>query len=264
MISRAVKIVLAAASVVALACVDIASPTDRPTSISLMQVPEFFVVVNDVMRDTLGVPTAPGLIGFDGADQPIAGLTPQFFITDSVKFAHINGTGVIAGDQLGTAHALGQIGNLQTPSTPIYVTVAPVKLANTATQDSIVLVAGLDSASSLAQLSLSAMLQGAPVNGTTPAVGGGIVFYKIVSAPQSKPGTTAVYLTDGAGTLTSVDTGQADGIVSRTLIINSRQLSDSTLIVGPTKDSVVVMAHITYKNTALAVRYVIRIIAQKF
>ncbi len=265
MIPRVVKILAGAATVVAMACVDISSPTDKPTAISLLQVPEFFVVINDVMRDTLGAPTKPALVSFDGAGNPVAGFNPAFFITDSVKFAVFDPSGVIAGKVLGTAHALGQIGNLQTPSTSIFVTVVPTKLRKTTVDSSLALKIGQDSSSSLATLALSATLLGDSAGpGTTPPiVAGGIVFFSLRSSIPQKPGGSPVaFLLDNFGNPSNVDTGKAPGVVSRNLVVNSFQIPDSNrarLILGTETDSVVVTAHITYKGTVIPTRFTILI-----
>lgn len=266
MISRVAKLLLGSAAVVAMACVEIASPTDKPASISLVQVPEFFVVLKDSMRDTLGNVTPATLIAFNGANDTITNFTPDFFATDSVKFVIFNTAGVMFGNTLGTAHILGQIGNLQTPPTPIYVTVAPESLVSTVSKDTLQLVVHSDSASSLSSLDLSAVLRGASPAGGGPGspVGGGIVFYSLQSFVPSKPGSPAAFLTDGAGNLTSVDTGTESGQVSRTLVFNGRQVSDDSLLAQQKVDSVVVTAHITYKGKVISVPFTIRIKGPSF
>jgi hypothetical protein len=141
------------------------------------------------------------------------------------------------------------------------VTVTPVILFKNTADTTVALKAGQDSASSLASIALSATLQGASIGAGTapPGVGGGIIFYSVQSFIPQKPGSPAVFLTDGSGNLTNVDTGDVSGAVSRTLVINTQQVADTLLLQGKTTDSVVVTAHITYKGTVIPTVFTIRI-----
>jgi hypothetical protein len=256
------KVVAAAVLVAGVACIDLTAPKNQPASISLTQVPEFFVVRGDVMRDTLGNPVSPGVVAFDGAGTPVGSFTPSFFITDSLPLISFNSDGVVAaGNVLGQAHIIGQIGTLQTPATTIFVTVAPTKLVNTTVGDSLHLVFGPDSSSSIAAFSLSAALRGI---GDTAVAGGIVQFVILTPVLASNTTAPAMYLDDGAGNRTSIDTSGFSGDVSRRLVINSRALADTALSLGHKVDTVIVEARMKYRGVQLtgapAPRFLVRVV----
>lgn len=260
-----VKIAAALIGMAAVACVDLSAPKNAPASISLLQLPEFFVVRGDVMRDSLGNPTAPSIITYDGSGAEVTGFKPFIFVTDSQPVIGVNSNGVlVAANRIGTAHVIGQIGNVQTPAATVYVTVAPTTLVkNLLGSDTLQLTIGQDSATSLGFLSLPAVVRGGAGTQSDTGVGGAIVTYRIVSTPfASRTSSPTMFIGDDANNLSPRDTGDGAGNVSRKLIINSRFLADTALFLGHRLDSVTVEARMKYKGVDLAgspVRFVVKV-----
>jgi len=260
-----VKIAAALFGIAAVACVDLSSPKNAPASISLLQLPEFFVVRGDVMRDSLGNPTAPSVITYDGSGAVVTGFTPFVFVTDSQPVITVNSTGIlVAAQKTGTAHVIGQIGNVQTPAAIVYVTVPPTTLVkNVVGSDTLQLTIGVDSASSLGGFALPAIVRGGAGGQLDTAVGGAIVSYRIVSTPfASRSSSPTMYIGDDANNPSPRDTSDGAGNVSRKLIINSRLLADTALFFGHRLDSVTVEASMKYKGVNLAgspLRFVVKV-----
>jgi hypothetical protein len=228
------------------ACVDMSAPSG-PASISVLQLPALFVVRGDVMRDSLGNPAAPQVIAYDADGNPVGAADAQFFVTDSNAAARFD-NGVLAGRRLGIAHVLGQIGGLQTASVPVNVTVAPTKFAAQRPADTLRASFGLDSALSLGSVVLGTTVRGA---GDT-AVAGVFVSYRLArTLASAKAAQPAVFLTDDAGNLSTLDTTDVGGNASRKLVVVSHFLADSALIAGQRIDSVVVEAHTMYRGSEL-------------
>lgn len=262
MISRIAKTVVSLAAVVtaitAVACIDTSAPKG-PAAISPIQVPELFVVRGDVMRDTLGNPAKPGLIAYDAAGAGVPDPSATFFITDSIRFAHLDANGMLFGDSIGAAHMLGQIGGIQTLPATIYVTTVPKTLVNTTpTADSIKMAAGTDSATAIASLVLSTAVRGTGDS----AIGGAIVRYNIEVSLPARGSSPPVFLVDDAGNPSVVDTTDGSGLATRKLVVNTLQVNDPALIAGTKTGTVVVVARMKYKGAELAgspLRMVIRI-----
>ncbi|HEX4681417.1 MAG TPA: hypothetical protein VH277_01840 [Gemmatimonadaceae bacterium] len=232
---------------IAMACVDLSAPAG-PASISVLELPSTFVVRGDVMRDSLGNPAPPRVMGFNQrGDSSLAAAT--FFITDSVTPAHVGQNNIIVGDSFGIAHVIGQIGNLQTPVYPLPVTVAPTTIANTLTPatDTLNLVVASDSAGSKGSLTVSVKVSG--LGDTT--VQGVWVRFAMASSPASKSGVRAFVFVDDQSnnpSLSSVDTTDASGAASRILFGVSAFLADDSLRVGRKTDSVVVIATAIFRG----------------
>lgn len=261
MSSRVFKIAGVVAAIVIAACVDLSAPSGAPASISQLQLGAFFVVQGDTLRDTTGKALAPAVIAYDGAGTAVTSFTPRFFITDSVQQLHFNADGTLsasgAADTAGaTAHLVGQIGTLQTAAQTIYVTVRPDTLERSNTSaalDSIRTSVGTDSAGSIATVTLSTVVHGVGAR----AVPGVFVRYTLVTPlASSKASALAAYLRDDANKVfpagqSTPDTGDASGVTSRTLVVNSRFISDEGILSG-TIDTLVVNATATYKGVPLA------------
>lgn len=238
---------------VAGACVDLSAPKDAPASISPLQAGSLFAVLGDVIRDTLGNASVLNIIAYDGAGNEVSGFTPNFFLIDSLPNAKLNADGTLTGTKLGTARLIGQIGNVQTPPLTIFITPAPTTLIPPTTRDSIVAPVGTDSASAMASITIQTGVRGA----ANAAIGGAFVRYEIKNAPDSRPGSVAVYLQDDNNRafpkgMSTPDTTDASGNVSRKLVMNSRLLADGPLKAGSRTDTVIVEVTAKYKGAALS------------
>jgi hypothetical protein len=243
-------------AIAAAACVDLSSPKGLPASISQIQLPAFFVVQGDTMRDTLGRTVPPSIIAFDGNGGVLTSFTPKFFITDSLQplqFSALDGSLVATGlaDTAGSiAHVVGQIGTLQTAVQTVYVTVRPDTLERSDTTTlNIGLSLGKDSASALTTLSLPTVVHGIGAR----AVPGVFVRYTLESSPAGTGSSPVAYLTDDAGNVfpagkSTPDTGDASGGVSRTLVLNSFLATSHDELL---KDTLSVIATALYKGVPL-------------
>ena len=168
MISRAHKIVGLVSAIAIAACVDLSAPKGVPASISQLQLPAFFVVQGDTMRDTLGHVVPPSIISFDANGGVLTSFRSTFFITDSLQQLHFTTTdsALVSNAPSDTAgaqvHILGQIGALQTANQTVYVTVRPDTLERTDTTTlKLVLPNGAkDSASSISSVAIDMVVHG--------------------------------------------------------------------------------------------------------
>ena len=234
--------------VAAAACVDTSSPKGAVASISSLLLPSPSVVKGDVMRDSTGAPAPLRVTAYDGVNQPVIGLEPEFFLLD--RGAHLQPDDILVGDSLSTVRVVGAVGGLQTVATPVFVTVAPVKVAATGKIDTMrVRVSGDTSQNVSAPLSVT--LTGA----ADTAVVGFIVRYRVAYAPASLPNTPpTVYIADQSGRPMSNDTTDATGKATK------RRAALRISSLGATLDSIVVEASVSYKGalvTGSPVRLVI-------
>jgi hypothetical protein len=256
--SGAWKIVGAVAAVVIAACVDLSAPKGGPASISQLQLPAFFVVQGDTMRDTLGRAMPPTVVAYDGAGGVLTSFKPRFFITDSLQqlhFSAIDSSLVSSGaaDTAGAvAHVVAQIGSLQTGVQTVYVTVRPDTLRRpdtTALAISVPIGDKLDSSSSIGRLALSTVVRGV---GGRP-VPGVFVRYTLASSVASRNDSPAAYLTDDANAVflansSSPDTGDVSGVTSRTLVVNSFLATERGALLN---DTLVVLVTAMYGGSPL-------------
>lgn len=243
--------------VFAAACLDMSAPKG-PASISLLILPSSSIVVNDVMRDSLGNPAPLSINAFDAAGNLIPKLTQTFFITDSAPVAHFVNTGLLMGDTLGVVHVLGQIGGVQTPIAQIPVTVAPASLAAQSTPPTTttvndttyvtmdtVIVTG--DTSKQVTAALSVILAG--VNPGTFSQGFAIRYVflaKPITSPTAQ--SPAVFLANTSGTpQTTIATGPS-GNATLNIVVVAANLGDAALISGQKVDTAIVTASTSYKG----------------
>jgi hypothetical protein len=237
------------------ACVDLSAPKDAPASVSLLQAGSLFVVQGDVLRDTLGNAAKLAVIAYDGEGNEISGITPSFFVIDSIPKATLSADGTLTGTALGTARVIGQIGNIQTPPTTIFVTVAPTTLVrpNPNAKDSVIAPVSGDSSAAIGSVSLQAGVRGA----SNALIGGAFVRFTITKTLASREGKLAAYLQDDNNhafplNVSTPDTTDASGNVSRKLVVNSLMLGDADLLAGKKVDTVVVEVTAKYRGVPLS------------
>jgi hypothetical protein len=245
------------AAVVIAACVDLSAPNDKPASISQVQLPAFFVVQGDTLRDTLGNPVRPSIIAYDGAGNALSSFPASFFIADSVPALHFNPDSTLSATQPGdtagaTAHIIGQIAGLSTAAQTIYVTVRPDTLERPANANTDTITfrisQSLDSAASIATRAVSTVIHGV---GARPVPGVFVRYQLETDVASTSTSALAAYLRDDgnkvfpAGTSTP-DTGDASGVTSRTLVLNGK------FVAGTAPETVFVIATAMYRGVPLA------------
>src|SRR5262249_47488548 len=131
-IQRVFSALVVGTVIVGLACVDMSAPAG-PASISNLRLPSPSVVVGDTMRDSLGQVAPLTILAFSSANDTIAAAGAQFFITDTVKAAHLAAGTKLVGDKIGSTVVLGQIGKLQTATINVPVTFKPDHMVKVST-----------------------------------------------------------------------------------------------------------------------------------
>lgn len=228
----------------ATACLDMSAPKG-PASISLLQLPSPSVVVGDVMRDSSGAPAMLSVIAYDADGNRLPDVTPQFVITDSIKFAHFDANGLLTGDSVGAVHVLAQIGNLQTPVATVPVTVAPTGIAAVAVVDTFRVPFTTDTTPAVTPI-------GAVISGANGAFAQGfVVHFTLTYAPATKVGKSPAVSIRSGDTVTTVGTTDVSGHVSRSLAVIVPFLADTAFAAGLKVDSAVVEMRASYKGTPI-------------
>ncbi|HXD48115.1 MAG TPA: hypothetical protein VN600_05050 [Gemmatimonadaceae bacterium] len=216
-----------------------------PASISSLQLPSPSVVIGDVMRDSSGAPAMLSVIAYDADGNRLPGVTPQFVITDSIKFAHFDANGLLTGDSVGAVHVLGQIGNLQTPVATVPITVAPTGIAAVTPVDTFRIPFTTDTTPAVTPV--GAVISGA--NGTFAQ--GFVVHFALTYAPATKAGKSPAVSIRDLDTVTAVGVTDVSGHVSRSLAVIVPFLADDSLAAGKKVDSAVVEMTASYKGSAI-------------
>jgi hypothetical protein len=256
-IQRFLTVVVAVAVVVGLACVDMSAP-NGPAAISNLKLPSPSVVVGDVMRDSNGTPAPLTITAFDANGVPTIATGAQFFITDTVKAAHLAGGTLLTGDKIGSTIVVGQVGSLQTNPVTVPVTFLPSKMVKVSTDTTLVVPFSRDTTSTkFADMALRVL------SAADSASQGIVVRYTIARTltpkDQSKP---AVIIGGDDNKPAKSDTTDASGSASRRLIVFPALLGDSALLAGTKTDTAIVEARASYKGAELngsPVRFIIAI-----
>ncbi len=224
------------------ACIDMSAPSGGPASISLLQLPAGFVVAGDVMRDSAGDPAGMSVIAYDGSGEPIADVTPQFFVTDSNAAAHIESGNLLVGDTIGNVHVVGQVGNLQTAVMTVPVTVAPTTLVANSIDT---LVAPLSGDTAVH----GTKAVGFTVTGSSGATVQGVIvhFSLIDTLPSTDDARPSAYLVNDQATMSGIDTTDSGGNASRTLVVVAARIPQGT----PMPTTLRVQATATYRGVQL-------------
>ena len=199
------------------------------------------------MRDSVGVAAPLRVIAYDADNTPLPNVTAEFFITDTGAAGHLVKSNIVVGDRLGTIRIIGQVAGVQTSPATVLVTVAPTRLAQSGTIDTLTVpfVAGDTTSASTGTTRIAVTLKG---KGDTASLGF-VVKYELRSAPSTLSGSAlpAVILADDAGKASSADTTDGSG-ASRSVVVRSWLLADEALKAGLKSDSVVVLVSTSYKG----------------
>lgn len=221
-------------------------------SIGDLKIPSPSVVVNDVMRDSLGNEARLALDVYDANGLLLANQTVSLQVLDSS----------IIVDQLGFVHGLKRdsigarviagVSGLQTPQHRIVVSVPPQVTIRDTTASSIAFdVLKTDTASRTNWSSIPMTLTLKDANGV-PAQGF-IVKYEVIRSPSPSltAGIPTAYVGDETARPTSRDTTDQLGVAARRVILRLYNVNDQALLSGTKTDSIIVRATASYAGAAI-------------
>jgi hypothetical protein len=240
---------LAAATTLLVACIDLGGPSQDVVSISNLRLPYPSVVIGDVLRDTLGNPAPLSIVAFGRAGDTLAGQTVSFIAIDST--VKVDPDGIVHGvtrDTLG-GRVVGGTGGLQTPAQRIIVTIAPTDVTSGTASTSIQFDAtALDTtASTNWSQGLALTVTGA----SGAAAQGYVVSYALIrSPPPDTPGALTAYIGDDSRH-SAADTTDTRGIASRKAVVRLGSVSKA-LLAGSITDTIIVRAHVKYLGAEIA------------
>lgn len=221
-------------------CLRISEPGSGVFTLSELKLPWPSVVVNDTLRDSTGRAAPLRVVGVTAAGDTVQEV-PTWVVLD--RGLHVTPQGFVIGDSVRTgARLVGQVGGLQSPVATLMVVPAPVQVkAEPATVAPVTWQRALGDTSHVASPSLGVRVLGA---GTPPAgVGGWIVSYTILKQPPPVGDSPAAYLGEGVNRRSTIDTTDATGLASRSLVL--RPVATSTT----GADTVVVQATVRYRGS---------------
>lgn len=248
-----------AAAWLAVACLEISSPVTGISAITTVLLPTPSVVVNDVLRDTLGAPASLAVYAFAPNGDTVRDVVIRYFAIDSTHKLHVDSmTGNARGDSLSPfakvvarvtpVNGKGTIQTLQVPlpvvPTPIGVTKADALIDfpfNPTTLDT--LGSGV----------LSPTLDVTVVGKADTTIQSYIVSYKIVRMPTSKIlGEPTVRILDRTGNDSTIAVTSSSGVASRQLRVRLIAIPD-VLRSPPATDTVVVQVRVLFQGRPLPV-----------
>ena len=226
--------VVAAPSIIALACNDISGNSDSILSLQFDTLASPSVVVGDTLRDTTGAVVLPTVHAFNYKGGEITSAKIYFQSPDSGVTVD-SATGVIVGDSLRStpARIIATVGNLQAIQR-INITLRPDTIVPSNAVDTIN-YSLLDSTKNSSNVMSVKLLHG--LTTADSGVSNYIVSFAIVS--QSNPNLAD--LVNEAGKLSRVDTTDVSGIAGRKILVHSVNLGTGTAV-----DSVIVQATARY------------------
>lgn len=245
----------------AVACLDISSPVTGISAITTVLLPTPSVVVNDIMRDTLGQaqPLAVHAFGPNGEQLPDADIIVRYFAIDSTNGLHVDSiTGSARGDALSPlakvvarvapANGKGVIQTLQVP-----LPVVPTPVGATKADDALIDFpfdpATLDT---LGSGLISPSLDVKVVGTADTTIQSYVVSYKIVRMPASSTGEPSVRILDRSGNDSTVAITSSAGVASRQLRVRLTGIPQD-LHSPPATDTVVVKVRVLYHGQELQV-----------
>jgi len=249
-----------AAAWIAVACLDISSPVTGITAITSVLLPTPSVVVNDVLRDTLGAPASLAVYAFGPNGDTVKDVVVRYFAIDSTQKLHVDSiTGAASGDSLSPlAKVVARVtpadgkGVIQTLQVPLPVVPKPDSASKTDALIDFPFDPGtLDT---LGSGVLSPTLDVKVLGGTSDTtIQSYIVSYKIVRMPTSKiAGQQTVKILDRTGNDSTIAVTSSSGIASRQLRVRLSAIDDP-LRFGTTTDTVVVQVRVLFQGNPLPI-----------
>jgi hypothetical protein len=262
MMRRPLAIITAAAALwIAVACLDISSPSGNIVAITTVLTPTPSVVVSDVSRDTLGQAAALQVFALDAKGDTIRDAVVRFFAIDSTHKLRVDSiTGMATGDSLSPfANVVAHVtpangkGTIQTPLVPLPVVPQPHSMtrANDTTFLFNVLSNGSAVTDSFATTLLSPPLEVTVHGNADTLVQSYVVSYEVVKMPKSNGAGPTVVLLDRSGNDSTVAITNTSGMASRQLRIRPSAIFDANLLIGAVTDTAVVRIRVRYRGVDL-------------
>ena len=243
----------------AVACLDISSPVTGIAGITTVLLPTPSVVVNDSLRDTLGVAKPLVVYAFAPNGDTVKDVIVRYFAVDSTQKLHVDSlTGLAWGDSLSPfAKVVARVtpangkGTIQTLQVSLPVVPTPVGATKVDT-----LIDYPFSSSTLDTLGsglLSPTLDVKVVGDADTPIQSYVVSYKIVRMPTPKiAGEPTVRILDRTGNDSTIAITSSSGIASRQLRVRLKAIQDP-LRFPPATDTVVVQVRVLYHGQPLPV-----------
>lgn len=248
-----------AAASLAVACLDISSPVTGISAITTVLLPTPSVVVNDSLRDTLGVAKPLVVYAFAPNGDTVRDVVVRYFAIDSTHKLHVDSTtGYAWGDSLSPlakvvarvtpANGKGTIQTLQVP-----LPVVPTPVSATKVDALIDFPFSSTTLDTLGSSLLSPTLDVKVVGDADTPIQNYIVSYQIVRMPTSKiAGQPTVRILDRTGNDSTIAITSSSGVASRQLRVRLTAIPD-VLRVPPATDTVVVRVRVLYHGQPLPV-----------
>lgn len=243
----------------AVACLDISSPVSGISAITTVLLPTPSVVVNDVLRDTLGAPASLAVYAFAPNGDTVRDVVVRYFAIDSTHKLHVDSiTGVASGDSLSPlAKVVARVtpadgkGTIQTLQVPLPV--VPIPVGATKADALIDFPFDPTTLDTIGSGVLSPSLDVKVVGDADTPIQSYVVSYKIVRMPTSKiAGEPTVRILDRTGNDSTIAITSSSGIASRQLRVRLTAIPD-VLRIPPATDTVVVQVSVRYQNRLLPV-----------
>src|SRR3954469_9552 len=248
-----------AAAWLAVACLDISSPVTGISSITSVLLPTPSVVVNDSLRDTLGVVAPLVVYAFAPNGDTVRDVTVRFFVIDSTQKLHVDSiTGFAWGDSLSPlakvvarvtpASGKGVIQTLQVP-----LPVVPTPVGATKSDALVEFPFNPTTLDTLGAGVLSPSLDVKVVGDNDTPIQSYVVSYKIVRMPAPKVvGEPTVRILDRSGNDSTIAITSSSGTASRQLRVRLAAIPD-VLRGPPATDTVVVQVRVLFQGNPLTV-----------
>ncbi|MEO5567916.1 MAG: hypothetical protein ABIR92_05460 [Gemmatimonadaceae bacterium] len=244
MIVRTRRALAIGAALAVAGCIELGGPKTGVVSITNLRLPYPSVVIGDLLRDSLGVPTPLSITAF-GADGAV-------LLTEEISFLALDSTlsvgadGSVRGllrDSLG-GRVVASAGGLQTPAQRIIVTIAPTLAVKSAASTSI----AFDNTKpdSTEKQNWSPALELTLTGASAAFAQGYVVNYELIETPAPKDaGIPTAYITDESNRRMPRDTTDTRGIASRRVVLRQSAVEDA-LRSGARSDTIVVLATVRY------------------
>lgn len=230
-------------------CIELGGPKNGVVSITNLRLPYPSVVIGDLLRDSLGVPTPLSITAFGADGETLSTEAVAFLALDSSLSVASDGSvrGLVR-DSIG-GRVVASAGALQTPPQRIIVTIAPTLAAKSTAATAIVF--DNTKPDSTEKQNWSPALEVVITGAGAAFAQGYVVNYELLDTPPPREaGAPTAYVTDESNRRAPRDTTDTRGIVSRRVVLRQSAVEDA-LRSGAKSDTIVVRASVKYLGAAV-------------